>query len=276
MSELQFEAKDGGIVKPAREADLATEAAPAADAGTVLQVPAGKGQTNIRAKAITQLQRSHGNRFVRRAVARSVEERTPDELARAVDSQRGGGQALPTKTQSKMENALDTDLSGVRIHSNAASDELSRDFGARAFTTGQDIFFRSGAYDPGSAAGEKLVAHELTHVVQQGNEPARLTGREMSVSEPGDAGEREADQISSSVRSDAASTHQDQGTSSDEERVQMQPAEEEEIQPQVEEEEIQPQVEEEEIQPQVEEEEIQPQVEEEEIQPQVEEEVEQF
>jgi hypothetical protein len=53
------------------------------------------------------------------------------------------------------------------VHTDARSDALNRALEARAFTTGQDIFFRSGEYDPGSAAGQALLAHELAHVVQQ-------------------------------------------------------------------------------------------------------------
>jgi hypothetical protein len=66
-----------------------------------------------------------------------------------------------------MERALGADLSGVRIHADRRADELSRLLQARAFTTGQHVFFRRGAYDPVSSGGRALLAHELTHVVQQ-------------------------------------------------------------------------------------------------------------
>jgi hypothetical protein len=55
----------------------------------------------------------------------------------------------------------------VRVHTSAAADGLNRSLNARAFTTGRDIYFRQGHYNPGSSGGRELLAHELTHVVQQ-------------------------------------------------------------------------------------------------------------
>ncbi len=79
----------------------------------------------------------------------------------------GGGQALPSPVRRPMEQAFGTDFDGVRLHADATADRLSRALGAQAFAAGQDIFFSHGKYDPGSAAGQELLAHELTHVVQQ-------------------------------------------------------------------------------------------------------------
>src|SRR5690606_29884735 len=60
-----------------------------------------------------------------------------------------------------------TSFANVRIHTNQRADQLNRALDARAFTKGNDIFFRKGEYKPGSAGGDHLLAHELTHVVQQ-------------------------------------------------------------------------------------------------------------
>ena len=54
------------------------------------------------------------------------------------------------------------DLSGVRVHTSPEADDLSHQLGAKAFTTNQDVFFREGAYEPHSSAGQELIAHELT------------------------------------------------------------------------------------------------------------------
>ncbi|MHC5750143.1 eCIS core domain-containing protein [Nostoc sp. JL23] len=62
-----------------------------------------------------------------------------------------------------MEQAFGADFSGVKVHTNGQSDQLNRSIQARAFTTGQDVFFREGEYNPGSQGGQEL----LTHVVQQ-------------------------------------------------------------------------------------------------------------
>ena len=66
-----------------------------------------------------------------------------------------------------MEQAIGADFGRVRVHSDAQSDRLSRSIQARAFTTGQDIFMRQGEYRPQERSGQELLAHELTHVVQQ-------------------------------------------------------------------------------------------------------------
>lgn len=73
--------------------------------------------------------------------------------------------------RAKVEPLMGGDFSGVRVHINGAADELSRSIQAKAFTTGHDVFFRKGEYAPGTRAGKELLAHELTHVVQQREEP---------------------------------------------------------------------------------------------------------
>lgn len=81
---------------------------------------------------------------------------------------RGGGAPLPDETRAVMEPRIGASLSGVRVHTDTEADALNRSLQSRAFTTGRDIFFRNGEYSPGSSAGKQLLAHELTHVVQQG------------------------------------------------------------------------------------------------------------
>ncbi len=210
MSDLQYVVEDGSMLKPSQEGETTPEAAPGIDPSTVLSAPPGPGQANVRAQAITRLQRTHGNQRVQRLVARSAEEEGgTDGLAQAVDDRRGHGQPLPDRTRAKMEAGLEQDLSGVRVHTDSAADRLSRQLSAKAFTTGQDVFFRQGAYDPGSSSGDKLLAHEMTHVVQQGNAPAKLAGKKMNVSEPGDAGEQEADRVAGTIASPAGVSRQE-------------------------------------------------------------------
>ncbi|MEE3719405.1 DUF4157 domain-containing protein, partial [Tumidithrix elongata RA019] len=90
-----------------------------------------------------------------------------EELESTIKQTKGGGQPLDKHLQLKMGHAMGMDFSVVRIHSDARSDLLSRAIQAKAFTTGQDVFFQQGAYDPSSQDGQELIAHELTHVVQQ-------------------------------------------------------------------------------------------------------------
>lgn len=80
----------------------------------------------------------------------------------------GGGAPLPDSVRSFMEPRFGTDFSGVRIHTGGNSEHLNRQVSAQAFTHGRDIFMGEGTYAPDSASGRHLLAHELTHVVQQG------------------------------------------------------------------------------------------------------------
>ncbi|AUT04154.1 hypothetical protein CLI64_00095 [Nostoc sp. CENA543] len=89
------------------------------------------------------------------------------DLESAINSARSGGQPLDAGLQAKMSTAMGADFSGVRVHTDTQSDQLNRSIQAKAFTTGQDVFFRQGEYQPGSRGGQELIAHELTHVVQQ-------------------------------------------------------------------------------------------------------------
>jgi Domain of unknown function (DUF4157)/Calpain family cysteine protease len=91
-----------------------------------------------------------------------------DNVETAIECAKGGGQPLEENIQKSMEQAFNQDFSSVRIHTNDKADELNQAIQARAFTTGQDIFFRRGEYNPRSLEGQTLIAHELTHTVQQG------------------------------------------------------------------------------------------------------------
>ncbi|MDZ8030639.1 eCIS core domain-containing protein [Nostoc sp. DedSLP04] len=89
------------------------------------------------------------------------------ELETSIQQARGNGQPLADDIKHPMEQAFGADFGSVRVHTDAQSDRLNESIQARAFTTGQDVFFRQGEYSPGSDAGKELLAHELTHVVQQ-------------------------------------------------------------------------------------------------------------
>jgi hypothetical protein len=84
---------------------------------------------------------------------------------------RSPGQPLDTATRTFMEPRFGHDFSQVRIHADTRADQASRDIHARAFTFGRDIVFRQGEYDPGSDKGRRLLAHELTHTLQQNGGP---------------------------------------------------------------------------------------------------------
>jgi vacuolar-type H+-ATPase subunit H len=96
------------------------------------------------------------------------------DVESAINSARGGGQPLEAGLQRSMGQAMGADFSGVKVHTDAQADRLNQSIQARAFTTGQDVFFRQGEYNPGSRGGQELLAHELTHVVQQSGGRTRL------------------------------------------------------------------------------------------------------
>lgn len=95
-----------------------------------------------------------------------------EDLETRINNARGGGQPLAGDIRTSMEGAFGTDFRDVNIHTDSEADALNRQLSARAFTTGKDVFFRQGEYSPASDSGRKLIAHELTHVVQQTGEVA--------------------------------------------------------------------------------------------------------
>jgi len=89
-------------------------------------------------------------------------------LESRLSTNQGRGESLPEDTMEEMESSLGADLSKVRIHQDESAVQMSNELSAQAFTHGSDIYFNQGKYDTGSRDGQHLLAHELTHVVQQG------------------------------------------------------------------------------------------------------------
>ncbi|MCA9934152.1 MAG: DUF4157 domain-containing protein [Ardenticatenaceae bacterium] len=119
--------------------------------------------------SISTLQRHHEEEDVqmKTAVVGAKGGDVSIDLEQSIQNARSGGQSLADNVREPMEQAFGADFGGVRIHANGQADGLNRSIQARAFTTGSDIFFRNGEYNPGSSQGQELLAHELTHVVQQ-------------------------------------------------------------------------------------------------------------
>ncbi len=94
------------------------------------------------------------------------------------------GAPLESGVRRRFENAMGTDLGDVRIHRSAVADQLNSDLGAKAFTTGSDVFFSAGSYAPERADGQRLLAHELAHTVQQGPGVNRQVIRRFTIDAP--------------------------------------------------------------------------------------------
>jgi hypothetical protein len=111
------------------------------------------------------------------------------DIQNAIEATADTGAPLGNVVRAEMEGHLGVDLSAVRVHTDAASHALSRSVQAVAFTTGRDIYFSPGSFEPTGTAGRELLAHELAHVVQQAEGRSGPGGE---VSDPGDLLEIEA------------------------------------------------------------------------------------
>lgn len=103
---------------------------------------------------------------LQRHLAELDAEDTQPVLAR-IQARWGTGKPLPEAIRRHLEQGLNHDLSRVRIHDDAEADKLAKGVNAIAFTTGADIFFRAGHFNPNTQSGLELLAHEVTHTVQQ-------------------------------------------------------------------------------------------------------------
>ncbi len=108
---------------------------------------------------------------------------------------RGGGSPMDAALRGHMESRLGHDFGDVRLHTNGPASETAAAVGAHAYTVGNEIVFGSGRYDPSSPAGQKTIAHELTHVVQQKTGPVdgKAAPGGIQVSDPEDRFEQEAE-----------------------------------------------------------------------------------
>ena len=144
-------------------------------------------------QAVLELQRLAGNE----SVGALLEEEEPSPVREVVGS--GGGAPMPPATRAFMEERLGHDFSDVRIHTGPKADESASTINAQAYTVGTDVVFRSDRYAPETDAGRRVLAHELTHVVQQKAGPVAGTPTPggIRLSDPSDpfeqAAERAAD-----------------------------------------------------------------------------------
>lgn len=127
-------------------------------------------------------------------------------LARALRAR--GGAPLGAELRSLLESRLGVDLSGLRVHTDATASRAAEAVNALAFTVGEDIYFRAGAFDPGSPVGRERIAHEATHVAQflEGRDGAATsTEGGVGVTTPGDAVEQEAEAVGRAFSQETAS-----------------------------------------------------------------------
>lgn len=148
---------------------------------------AAEGRSDVLgASGLLGLQRAAGNGGVAQLVE---EERSPVH-----DVISSGGRPLEPGVREDMEARLGHDFGDVRIHDDGAAHESARSVGAHAYTVGSDVVFQRDKYDPSTNDGQVMLAHELTHVVQQRSGPVdgSPAGGGINVSHPSDRFEREA------------------------------------------------------------------------------------
>jgi hypothetical protein len=170
---------DGLRTKPAR--------AEAADPAVLGKAAAAGRADVVGSRGLLALQRAVGNSGVR---GLAEGERSP--VLDVVSS--GGGQPLEEPVRTDMEDRLGHSFSDVRVHTGEAAHSSAASVNAHAYTVGSNIVFQRDKYDPGSDGGRTMLAHELTHVVQQRSGPVdgTATGTGVRVSDPFDRFEREA------------------------------------------------------------------------------------
>jgi len=117
----------------------------------------------------------------------------PTPVQSQIEQARGGGQALDGSVAEAVGGKLGADFNGVRVHTDSKADTLNRSLSAKAFTTGKDIFFSQGTYSPNTASGQQLLAHELTHVVQQSGSRNTKPQTKLKVGPAHDGFEAQAD-----------------------------------------------------------------------------------
>jgi hypothetical protein len=177
----------------------------ALDHGSVAKaVEHGRPDTLGNAGAM-HLQRMAGNAAVGALVQRKASGGEEQQDARPVHDVigKGGGSSLPEGVRNQMESSMGQDFSDVRVHTGTDAANASKSVQAQAFTVGNEIVFNEGKYNPGSADGDRTIAHELTHVVQQRNGAVdgESRGGGIKVSTPDDRFEQQAEATADAVMS---------------------------------------------------------------------------
>jgi hypothetical protein len=179
-------------------------------ASTLSRRGAAPGGEHLRPAQIASLQRMAGNAAVAQLLGNP--ESQEDEGEGHGESPgasvhdllaHDAGQPLEDSTRAKMEPAFGHSFDSVRVHQGDAASASAQRISAKAYTVGNDIVLGSGQPGQTSEAGQRLLAHELTHVVQQAHGPVDGTaaGGGIAISDPGDRFEREAEHTADAVMS---------------------------------------------------------------------------
>jgi Domain of unknown function (DUF4157) len=188
--------------KPAPET-----AGPTADVAASAPLTSTSGRAPLSPAAILGLQRTAGNASVVQLLGADEEQASPvhDVVGK------GGGAPLDDSVRSDMEGRFGQGFGDVRVHTDAKASASAESVGANAYTVGSDIVFRSGQFNASSAVGQRTLAHELTHVVQQRSGPVDGSPAPggINLSSPSDRFEQAADATAAQVMSGQAPATED-------------------------------------------------------------------
>jgi hypothetical protein len=170
-----------------------------AEAAAALALAAGRTDT-LQPAAVMHLQRAAGNDSVSSLLGAEQEEE-PSPVRDVIGS--SSGQPLERSTRQFMEGRMGQDFGDVRVHTDAKASDSARSVSAQAYTVGNDIVFQSGTYAPDTDTGRHVLAHELTHVVQQRSGPVDGTPAAggIKISHPSDSFEQSAERNAGEVMS---------------------------------------------------------------------------
>ncbi|WP_239455772.1 eCIS core domain-containing protein [Flavobacterium ginsenosidimutans] len=125
-------------------------------------------EENVQQKKEEEKQNSDEEKALQKSAASDANPSDNSNIESKLNSSKGGGSPLSGKVKTEMESGIGADFSNVRIHNDSNAVQMNKQLGAQAFATGNNIYFNEGKYNPNSKDGKHLLAHELTHTVQQG------------------------------------------------------------------------------------------------------------
>ena len=151
--------------------------------------PEEREKKDLRRKALPappliQLKTADDDQKLRRKASETAPPAPTVTFEAGLAASRSGGQPLAAEARQYMEPRFGADFSGVRVHTDAPAVQLTQHIGAQAFAYQNHVYFNAGHYDTGSSAGRHLLAHELTHVVQQGSAVQRQPLAEAAAAVP--------------------------------------------------------------------------------------------
>jgi hypothetical protein len=183
-------------MSPAPAAEVAFQMQSVEEEETVQMMPFSESTPLLQLSAMEEEETVQLSPDFSKTIQRQVDEEetvqlSPDgspaaspQISSQISQSKGSGQSLPAPVQAEMGQKIGADFSGVSIHTDSQAAGMSSALGAQAFTHGSDVYFNEGKYQPESSSGKHLLAHELTHTVQQGSAPIQRSPIQVTSAEP--------------------------------------------------------------------------------------------